>query len=246
MSGFQALRRIGEANQSSFILRAVDGLQGYLSCDLNQCDQARKIFENGLSAIDEQTGDETWKKNSRSLYMLRLGWVDLKQGKFEAARARAAEVEKLISGSEGDIEFQRANLLLRVLLAELALAKDDPRTALSEAGKIVLWDYPGMSTTELIPYNIPLQIDVAARAHWKLGNLDKAAAEYKQLMTVTADNKYRRLIHPLYHYRLGRVLEEKSDKPGAAAEYRRFLELFKDADKIFPEPADARKRLAAL
>jgi len=32
----------------------------------------------------------------------------------------------------------------------------------------------------------------------------------------------------------------------AGDEYRRFLELWKDADKIFPEPADARRRLAGL
>ena len=54
------------------------------------------------------------------------------------------------------------------------------------------------------------------------------------------------MISPLYHYRLGRVLEEKGDKAAAAVEYRKFLEFWKDADPAHPEPADARRRLAGL
>jgi hypothetical protein len=45
---------------------------------------------------------------------------------------------------------------------------------------------------------------------------------------------------------LGRVLEEKGDKAGAAVEYRKFLEYWKDADKTHPELADAQARLAVL
>ena len=56
----------------------------------------------------------------------------------------------------------------------------------------------------------------------------------------------KNLIHPLYHYRLGRVLEEKGDKDQARIEYGKFLEYWKDADPGHLELADARKRLAAL
>jgi len=62
-------------------------------------------------------------------------------------------------------------------------------------------------------------------------------------MTIDPANQVRYLIHPLYHCRLGRVLEEKGDKAGAAVEYRKFLECWKDADASHPELADARKRL---
>jgi tetratricopeptide (TPR) repeat protein len=95
-------------------------------------------------------------------------------------------------------------------------------------------------------YNTPFLKDVLARAYWKSGDLERAAAEYRKLMTIDPSNRIRYLIHPLYHYRLGRVLEEKGDKTGAAGEYRKFLEYWKDADKTHPELADAQKRLAAL
>jgi tetratricopeptide (TPR) repeat protein len=93
---------------------------------------------------------------------------------------------------------------------------------------------------------MPFLKDALARAYWKKGDLEKAAAAYRKLMTIDPENQVRMLIHPLYHYRLGRVLEEKGDKSGAAVEYRKFLEYWKDADKSHPELAEARKRLSAL
>jgi tetratricopeptide (TPR) repeat protein len=97
-----------------------------------------------------------------------------------------------------------------------------------------------------LTYNLPFLKDVLARAYWKKGDLGKAAAEYRKLMTIDPSNRVRYLIHPLYHYRLGRVLEEKGDKKGARTEYQKFLDYWKDADPTHPELADARKRLAAL
>jgi hypothetical protein len=54
------------------------------------------------------------------------------------------------------------------------------------------------------------------------------------------------LIPPLYHYRFGRVLEEKGEKERARLEYEKFLKYWADADRRFVELEDARARLAAL
>jgi len=103
-----------------------------------------------------------------------------------------------------------------------------------------------MNLPGLAVYNQPYIKDVLARAYWKKGDLDAAAAEYRKLTTIDPSNQIRWMISPLYHFRLGRVLEEKGDKAGAASEYRKFLEYWKDADPTHPELAEARTRLAAL
>jgi tetratricopeptide (TPR) repeat protein len=136
--------------------------------------------------------------------------------------------------------------LYQLLAAEVALAGDSPEKALAAAERLRLMDFLGMNTPDVALYNMPFFKDVLARAYWKMGELDKAIVEYRKLMTVDPRNQIRYLIHPLYHYRLGCVLEEKGDKAGAAGEYRKFLEYWKGADKAHPELADARKRLAAL
>jgi tetratricopeptide (TPR) repeat protein len=117
---------------------------------------------------------------------------------------------------------------------------------LAAAEKMRLLDFPGMRTANIASYNIPFLKDVLPRAHLKIGDLDKAAAEYRKLMTVDPRNRLHYLIHPLYHYRLGRVLEEKGEKAEAAQEYKKFLEYWKEADSRHPELADARRRVAAL
>jgi cytochrome c-type biogenesis protein CcmH/NrfG len=45
---------------------------------------------------------------------------------------------------------------------------------------------------------------------------------------------------------LGRVAEQQGDRVKAAEHYRKFLELWKDADPGIPEVEEAKKRLAGL
>ena len=54
------------------------------------------------------------------------------------------------------------------------------------------------------------------------------------------------LIHPLYHYRLAKLYEEKEYKGMAIEQYEKFLEIWKNADDDLPELIDAKKRYAQL
>jgi tetratricopeptide (TPR) repeat protein len=174
-----------------------------------------------------------------------FGWVDLKEGRLDSAKARLKEMEPLLPKLRSEDE-ESMTLLYRLLESELLLAENLPEKAIEAGEKIVALKFPNMTTPQLTFYNIPFLKDVLARAYWKKGDLDKAIAEYVRLTTIDPKNQIRYLIHPLYHYRLGRVYEEKGEKAKAATEYRKFLEYWKDADANHPELADAKKRLESL
>jgi len=235
--------RFAEVPAAAYVVATVDWITGLLYADRGEFDLAR----NALQAwADYSLGRyPTLKAYVEADRNFLFGFVDLKEGRLEAAKARLAQIEGSLPGVD-TANRERMTFYARLLAAEVALAGESPEKAVAAAERLPLMDFFGMTTPDLAYYNTPFLKDVLARAFWKKGELDKAVAEYRKLMTIDPKNQVRWLIHPLYHYRLGRILEEKGDKSGAAVEYRKFLDYWKDADATHPELADARKRLVAL
>jgi len=98
----------------------------------------------------------------------------------------------------------------------------------------------------LVFYNYPADRDVLARAYVQKGALGDAIAEYERLVTFDPDSNDRRLIYPMFHYRLAQLYEEKGTPGKAAQQYEKFLEICGDVDPELTEVSDARRRLAAL
>jgi tetratricopeptide (TPR) repeat protein len=88
--------------------------------------------------------------------------------------------------------------------------------------------------------------DLTARILAKKGDPAKAISEYERLLEPSGSMESMLFIHPLFHYRLGLLYEREGETAKAEAQYRRFLDLWKDADPGLPEVEDARKRLAGL
>jgi serine/threonine protein kinase/tetratricopeptide (TPR) repeat protein len=234
-----------EANQGGATQYSAPGvgLAGYIYRDKGECDLAGKYFETYTDLISKRApASMTYWTGVRSFLR---GWVALRCGRVNDARAALKEMEPLLPGV-GPANKKRAAFNYNLLAAEVALAGGTPEEAVAAAQKVVLEDYPSSGAMASFTYNLPFLKDVLARAYWKKGDLAKAAAEYKKLMTIDPRNQVRYLIHPLYHYRLGRVLDEKGDKKQARIEYGKFLEYWKDADPTHPELAEARRRLASL
>jgi serine/threonine protein kinase/Flp pilus assembly protein TadD len=244
LAGYLSLRKIGESYGQYYIVSSVDWISGFIYSDLGRFDDARKAFQSHGEYSRRTYPDR------RNVYTVALafflGWTDLNQGLLPAARARLEEIRALLPTFTENQDRDDGAFYYQLLDGEIALATGSADEAVAAAGRLKLLGFPGNDTSRFAKYNIPFFKDVLARAYWKKGELDKAAAEYRKLMTIDPGNRIRYLVHPLYHYRLGLVLEEKGDKAGAAGEYRKFLEYWKDADKTHPELADARKRLAAL
>jgi hypothetical protein len=87
---------------------------------------------------------------------------------------------------------------------------------------------------------------VLARALVGKGMIDEAIAEYEKLTTPHPASDDRRLIYPVFHYRLGVLYESRGLEAKAADRYQRFLAFCGDADPSLTEVADARHRLDAL
>ena len=238
------LRKIGESYGQEFVMASADRIAAILYAEMGRFDEARNGFASYEKYIERTT------PGRQALHALvkayDLAWLAFKQGQGKDARAQVENMKERLPALRKDEDAKYYPLRCRLLDAEISLAESSAEAALAATEKMDWMDFPGVNTPELFEYNTPWEKDVIARALWKKGDLSAAAAEYRRLMTIDPHNQIRYLVHPLYHYRLGRVLEEKGDKTGAAGEYRKFLEFWKDADASRPEPADARKRLAVL
>jgi serine/threonine protein kinase/Tfp pilus assembly protein PilF len=240
LAEFSTLSEQFEKAGATTALAGTNAIMGNLCADRGEYDSARRAFQAfGDWGVKQDPSQHAFYSGWKSYA---LGWVDLKERRLDAAEARLKEIEptlpKLESGPQAELARH-----YRLLEAEVLLAEDLPEKAIEAGKKIIPENFAGMNIGNSPTHNIPFLKDVLARAYWKKGNLDSAIAEYMKLTTIDPKTQVRYLIHPLYHYRLGRVYEEKGDKAKAAAEYQKFLEYWKDADATHPELADARKRL---
>ena len=240
LSQFLAIKEQAERAGAGFVAAVTDWILGYLQSDRGEFVLARQAFQEYTDYFLKRNPTSQTFMNAYLGFL--FGWVDLREGLLDSAKVRLKEMEPLLPKLSSD-EEEAMTLLYRLLEAELLLADNLPEKAIEAGEKIIPVKFPNMTTSLLTFYNVPFLKDVLARAYWKKGDLDKAVAEYIRLTTIDPNDQARYLIHPLYHYRLGRVYEEKGEKAKAAAEYKKFLEYWKDSDPTHPELADARNRL---
>ncbi|MCK4412280.1 MAG: tetratricopeptide repeat protein [Candidatus Eisenbacteria sp.] len=180
------------------------------------------------------------------LYAFRRGLIELRQGQPDSTRHRLAEMQDVMPRVTDDqwrklLEFRHGLLRCELLLHEDSL---DAARAVAEGARppevIAQHRFIQLVTDPWFPQ------DVVARVHARAGSLDAAVAEY-ELLTVTDPNQRgRRSIHPIYHYRLAKLYEERGSRRAALREYEKFLEIWRDADEGIPELDDARERFVAL
>ncbi len=88
--------------------------------------------------------------------------------------------------------------------------------------------------------------DNLARALYESGDLDKARKTYERITLLTSGRWMDGDLYAKAFYMLGIIAEQQGDKPRAREKFRKFLDLWKDADPGLPEVEDAKIRLAKL
>lgn len=177
------------------------------------------------------------------------GFTYAREGWPDAARAKLEEMKSALQDFSG---FDKENLIenITLLQIEIRLAEPVDADALSNIETNFTWK-PGFLNFQIFNFegllsrSSPKFMEALARAYAKKGDLDRAIAEHERFVSPDP-KKGNSLICPRYYYSLGKLFEGKGMKEKARRHYRRFLELWKDADPGQAEVEDARARLAAL
>jgi len=221
---------------------ALFGLRFMLNFDRGDFKAARQSAQNFVEYhIEKKWGNEVyWLKMGDFLN----GLCDVKERRLDLARAKLEEMKSALK----DVSRRDENDLMEninILSAEIQLAEDSVEEALAIVPSSGFQNFGRFNFYLLINYNWSQFKEQRARAYETKGDLDRAIAEYEKLISLDP-TKTNALIYPRFYYNLGKLYEEKGMKDKARNYYRRFLELWKDADPGIAEVEDVKIRLAAL
>ena len=213
-------------------------MAGWVYYERGELELARRSWKDSF-------GMSRPRADSKANYSLCLGAADIKEGRIESAKSRLDEVKSLLPEIYPYYKvFYKFNHDL--LQAEVMLAEGSLEEAIAVCKRLWSPKLPSHDIGFIINLNVLFPGDVLARCYQKKGELDKAIAEYEQLITSFPENKSQRLIHPKFHYQLAKLYEEKGWEGKAIDQYQKFLELWKNADPGIAEVKNARERLTEL
>jgi serine/threonine protein kinase/Tfp pilus assembly protein PilF/TolA-binding protein len=204
---------------------------------------ARINLVTGNYEIALKECEETWNcaVEARSLEHQRQalhvkGLVLVEMGSMNEAQKVADDLKAMI-----DIGMHKKAIRLYYLLNGMMELKKE-----NYAQAIALFH----EAISLLPYG-PLAkradfLDSLAFAYYKSGNLERALEEYIKITQLTSGRTEHEDKYVKSFYMQGKIFEQQGDSSKAIENYKKFLDLWKDADPGIPEVADARNRLAAL
>jgi serine/threonine protein kinase/predicted Zn-dependent protease len=221
--------------------------------------------------LAQRVGEKAWEASARNSLAYRY-W---KQGKFQMAEAevdaliRIADEENLVQSKIGGLWIKSALYLEKNSVSEASKTAEEMRRIIDSMlfKKQIRWYFDLLGYIELHKSDLPKAIryfeqavsldpspDIAkdvelledlGSAYFKHGDIEKARGVYEKINSQLS-SRWNVDIYVKSFYMLGRIAEQQGDKTMAGGRYRKFLDLWKDADPGISEVDDARERLAAL
>jgi tetratricopeptide (TPR) repeat protein len=192
------------------------------------------MAETELDAL-EKTADEENFVFYKLQSLWKKGFLYLEKNSIAQASNTAEEFKKVLDS----LLFKKQVRWYFNLLGIIELRKNDFAKAIEYFESAAHLD-PSPSTAK-----DPSLLDWLGQAYFKKGELGKAQQIYEK-MDSQINCKWSGVIYAKSFYMLGKIAEQQGDKARASQNYRKFLDLWKDADPGLPEVEDARKRLAGL
>ncbi|MGQ0734485.1 MAG: protein kinase domain-containing protein [Acidobacteriota bacterium] len=232
-------RRAATGNEPLAALALIEGL---LSFERGDCGTALQRFENARATLRPLMNDK-----QRPWIVL----ADVLTGTCEARRQRRDRAHAALERARQSHRPQAPNekWWVAALDGEAALAAGDAAGAMSrfEAGEPVRkMVYSNFNAALSFFANNLILRDGRARAAAAAGRTGEAIAIYRALLTPGRESKWTAMYEPRYVLALARLLEQTGQRAAARAEYERFLDLWKDADRDLPELAEARTALSRV
>jgi serine/threonine protein kinase/Tfp pilus assembly protein PilF len=250
-------KKMEELTENKFLRNDINYWRAVVHLEKRDYNSSREYLNKWLDAVIKIIPN--WANSNKIFGAFFLGLIDLKQGNPESAKTRLEEMNSLFQTEAIKKMWQsnpiwkgRDNFYFDILDCEIELYEGKPdidriRKAFEEDRAFLAPLYNLWQINIVISlHDPPFSRDFIPRAYLQNGDLDKAIETYERLVTFNPQSIDRRLIHPLNYYRLGKVYEQKGNKRKAKASYRKFLELWKDADPGITEVEEAKKRLAGL
>ncbi len=198
---------------------------------------ALKQSDIALDVAQKAVTELRWQR--RALFM--KGLAQLGTGPIALSTRTADELKGLVDEGMN----QKEKRLYLYLQGMIELEKKNYSRAIEYFKEaVLLMPHPG----DLQPFtnDQAMFTESLALAYYGAGDLEKAQNEFEKISGFSMGILYYGQIYARSLYMLGKIYEERGWKEKARDSFRKFLDLWKDADPGLSEIADARKHLASL
>jgi len=167
-----------------------------------------------------------------------LGLASLGMGRIEEAKTIGQQVRQLVERESAPKKMR----CYEHLMGQIALAEGRTDQAIRhfEQAISLLPEQRENADEQAFYY------DGLAAACYQSGHLSKALETYRAILALTTGRLKWGDIYARSYYWLGKIHQQNGNNVEAAAQYKNFLELWKNADAGLPEVTDAKKQLEAL